>query len=178
MALYPGGAINTTSDTRGEKREAREAERRQGRKTKWKPICRVATAMQSSLTTSPPLPALSLPRSLHPPLRIAFLFFAAFRSLTHSSRSFPSTALIGTHDCETLRKRCERQRVCGCVLSLSLWSLCRLHLPPMDEVVFYNSEFIVTWSIFPLNTASPRSPLYGPVLPGFVQASSVISFQM
>lgn len=50
----------------GGKKEAREAERRQGRKTKWKPISRVATAMQSSLTTSPPLPALSLPRSLHP----------------------------------------------------------------------------------------------------------------
>ncbi len=64
VALYPGGAINTTSDTSGknerEKQEERGGEKRQGRKTKWKPISRVATAMQSSLTTSPSV----LPRSL------------------------------------------------------------------------------------------------------------------
>lgn len=67
VVLYPGGAINTTSDTwgrktgeRGEKRKERGGGgKRQGRKTKWKPISRVA-AMQSPLTTSPSVLPLSL----------------------------------------------------------------------------------------------------------------------
>lgn len=138
----------------GEAKRERKRERWRkatGRKTKWKPIIHITTAMQSSLMTSPSV----LPSSLFPSFSSSEDFFTTLHLFVHSSALlfFLSATLIGLCKCEMernvraplrewvwdVREECEGWRVRGC--GLCSFSFALLHLSQMGTALFYYSFY-------------------------------------